>query len=209
MVSSTAVTLSFARRSHDQADDVGSDALGAGILLAWVVMFARVVTLVFVVYRELLAQLAIPLGAMAAVTAAAAALLLRRGVRRPQKREEEVPLKNPFSLTAAAKFAAVFAVILFAVAAARQLLPRRGIYLVAGLAGLTDMDAITLSMAGVARQGNELRLAANAIIIAALSNTVVKGGIVTILGSRGLKRRILAGLIASLVVGVLVLVVRH
>jgi uncharacterized membrane protein (DUF4010 family) len=88
-------------------------------------------------------------------------------------------------------------------------LPPRGIYLVAGLAGLTDMDAITLSMAGVAKQGGDLQLAANAITIAALSNTIVKGGIVAILGTRGLKRRIAVGLIASLVAGIVALAVSY
>ncbi|HEX9894733.1 MAG TPA: DUF4010 domain-containing protein [Gemmatimonadales bacterium] len=208
MVSSTAVTLSFSRRSRDQGGRLPGDALAAGILLAWMVMFLRVFVEVFVVHRPLLLKLALPLGVMAGTSAAAGLVLFRRGVDHATPEADEVPLRNPFSLTAAAKFAAVFAVIMLAVGLAERLLPPRGMYVVAALAGLTDMDAITLSMAEFARTNGETGVAALAITIAALSNTLVKGGMVLALGSGSLKRRVGIGmaLVVAAGLGALLLV---
>ena len=62
-----------------------------------------------------------------------------------------MPLKNPFSLTAAAKFAILFAAVLLLVKLSQLYLPGSGVYLLALLAGLTDVDAITLSMAEYAK----------------------------------------------------------
>jgi len=212
LVSSTAVTLSFSRRSRDEAGHhpvrgKGShvfDALAAGILLAWVVMFARVVIEVAVVHRALLGPLMQPMAAMAALAALAGGFYLWRGAAdsRRAMADEEVPLTNPFSLTAAVKFALFFAVVLVVVELVKQKLPGQGLYLVAGLAGLTDVDAITLSMASFARDGGDPTLAANAIGIAALSNTLVKAGMAATLAATGLKVRILVATGAVLAAGV-------
>lgn len=205
MVSSTAVTLSFSRRSRDERGAGVAEVFAAGILLAWVVMFARIVTEVFVVHRQLLGGLVPALAAMAAASAVAGVAMLRRGVDGTKSGVEEVPLRNPFSLTAAAKFAAFFAVVLVAVAASQRLLPPQGLYLVAAIAGLTDVDAITLSMATYARDGGEAHVATRAITVAALTNTVVKGGMVLVLGSAALKRRVGVGLAGILAAGAVVL----
>ena len=106
--------------------------------------------------------------------------------------------KNPFSLTAAAKFGLLFAAVLLMVKLAQFYFPGGGVYVLAALAGLTDVDAITLSMADYART-NSVTVAATAITLAALSNTVVKAGMVASLGGAELRRPVLlasAGLIA-------------
>jgi uncharacterized membrane protein (DUF4010 family) len=112
-----------------------------------------------------------------------------------------VQLRNPFSLTSAAKFAAIFALVLLVVKLAQIHAPDRGIYFVAALAGTTDVDAITLSMAQYARTG-DVAGATDAIIIAALTNTVVKGGMVAVLGSAALRRAVLASAVAIVAAGV-------
>lgn len=207
MVSSTAVTLAFSKRSREAQDGDLGDALAAGILLAWVVMFLRVVVEVAVVNAALLPRLIEPLAAMAVVAAAAGAFYLRRGATTSSRavRESEVPLTNPFSLTSAAKFAAFFAAVLLLVALVKRTMPGQGMYVVAGLAGLTDVDAITLSMAGFARTGGDPTVAVNAITIGALTNTVVKGVMVATLGTAALRRRIVLATAAVLSAGLLVL----
>jgi uncharacterized membrane protein (DUF4010 family) len=180
--------------------------LAAAILFAWVVMFARVVTEVFVVHRQLLDSLAVPMVAMAAVSGAMGLVFLRSG-RERHADGSEVPLSNPFSLTAAIKFAVLFALVLAAVALAQRLLPPQGMLLVAGVAGLTDVDAITLSMATFARDGGDPALAARAITLAALTNTAVKAGMVMVLATPELKRRIGGGLAAIALAGVVTLLV--
>ncbi len=194
LVSSTAVTLSFARQSRDAT--AGSDAFACGILIAWAVMFGRVVVEVLVVNAALIGALWPSLLAMGATASVAAVLFYLRS-RRARDGEgasgrEGVPLSNPFSLTSAAKFTAFFAVVLMLVALARHYYAGQGLLLVAGLAGLTDVDAITLSMAEYARGGGEADVAAQAIVVAALANTVVKIGMVTALGSAAVRARVLA-----------------
>lgn len=189
LISSTALTLSFVRRSKEET--ALRDALAAGILLSWSVMLVRVLVELAVVHAALLRLVAWPVGAGALVGAAAATVLHRRQSGRTGGQEIEV--QNPFSLTAAIKFGLFFAFILVAVAVVGIYLPRGWMYAVAALAGTTDVDAITLSMARFARDGGDARLAAGSIVVAMLSNTVVKAGLVVALGERGLRDRVLAG----------------
>jgi uncharacterized membrane protein (DUF4010 family) len=198
LVSSTAVTLAFARQSRDVTDARAIPALASGILLAWGVMFVRVIVEVLVVNRSLLPGLALPFGAMAVVTAAAAWWLRRRTTL--ETRAEDVPLRNPFSLTSAIKFAALFALVLLVVKLVQTYAPGRGLYFVAALAGTTDVDAITLSMAQYGRTDNAA-IATRAITIAALSNTLVKSAMVASLGSPALRRPMMLATAAVIAAG--------
>ncbi len=203
LVSSTAVSLSFARQSQDGRDGRAADLLAVGILLAWMTMFVRMLLTVTIVYAALVERLLIPL----AVMAAAAALLAgyfswhHGNGRRTARPDAEVTVKNPFSLAAATRFGLLFAGVLLVVKFAEQYLTAEGLYVVAGLAGLTDVDAITLSMAEYARGNRDLGTAAGAIVIAALANTVVKCGLVVALGSGALRARLLVATLAVLAVG--------
>jgi uncharacterized membrane protein (DUF4010 family) len=192
LASSTAVTLSFARRSRDEAGTAPAPApaLACGILLAWAVMFGRVLVEVLVVNRDLVGKVAIPFAAMGLAALAAAGVLYREGSRvrtAPAASGPEVPLRNPFSLASAAKFAAFFALVLLVVKLAQGRLPGAGVYVVAAIAGLTDVDAITLSMAQYAKTGSP-QVAVTAIGIAALSNTLTKCVLVAVLGSPALRK---------------------
>jgi len=175
LASSTAVTLSFAKEGREKPEI--ANALGCGILLAWAVMFVRVPVLVAVVNRALLAPLLVPFLVMAATVGAFAAFYYFRdgSTEKRGSAKGEVDVKNPFSLMAAAKFGVLFAVILLAVKIVQQTMPPSGLYAVAALSGLVDVDAITLSMAEFAKSG-EARVAVISIVIAALSNTLVKCG---------------------------------
>jgi uncharacterized membrane protein (DUF4010 family) len=191
LVSSTAVTLSFARQSREKGHARSAPAFACGILIAWGVMFLRVLATVLIVNRALLPRLVVPFLAMAAVTAGLAWVMYRRAAD-DGSAGSAVPLSNPFSLTSAAKFAALFALVLLLVAFVQQNFPPEGVYVVAALAGTTDVDAITLSMSEYARRG-DVAVAVTAIVIAALTNTVVKALMVTGLGAPGLRRPILIG----------------
>ena len=198
LVSSTAVTLAFSKQSRDPAYAGAASALASGILLAWTVMFVRVVVMVLVVNRGLLTELTLPMASMAVVTLAFAWYLRSRDGAR--EIADGVPLKNPFSLTAAARFAAFFALVLLVVKIAQAYAPERGVYFVAALAGTTDVDAITLSMAQYAINGS-LAIAAQAIIVATLTNTAVKTGMVAALGSAELRKALLPAAIIVLAAG--------
>jgi uncharacterized membrane protein (DUF4010 family) len=138
------------------------------------------------------------MAAMAAVTLGFAWYLRSRNG--PAGRVDGVPLKNPFSLTAAAKFAAFFALVLLVVRMVQVYAPEHGVYFVAALAGTTDVDAITLSMAEYARTGSGA-VAAQAIVIAAFANTVVKAGMSAALASTALRKPVLLAAAAALAAG--------
>ena len=193
LVSSTAVTLSFSRDARDHPQMTNA--------LAWAVMFLRVPVLVAVVNRALLWQLLIPFVVMAVVVAAFAALLyFRDGSVKREEATGHLEVENPFSLTAAAKFAALFAVVLLAVKIVQEHFPPDGLYAVAALAGLTDVDAITLSMAEFAKTG-EAHVAVIAIVIAALSNTLVKCGMAFVVAGPMLGKPLLMATAATLLAG--------
>jgi uncharacterized membrane protein (DUF4010 family) len=203
LVSSTAVTLTFSRQSREEQGLHQDFALASGILIAWAIMFARVVVEVLVVNSSLVPRLLVPFALMAAASAALAGAFYMLGgkfgeAEKPKARE--VALKNPFSLTAAAKFGALFAVVLLVVKLVQNYLPGEGFYLVAALAGLSDVDAITLSMAEYGKTGDP-DIAITSIVIATLANTLVKAGMVAMLGTAALRRKIIAGTAAILVAG--------
>lgn len=196
LASSTAVTLSFAQRSRDTEGFARPFALA--ILLAWSVMFIRVMVEVAALNRALLRIVWIPLTAALVVCGAYCIYLYR--AQATDKQEEHDTFKNPFELGPALSFGLLYAVILLAANAAQLYLGNTGVYLSSIASGVADVDAITLSMAELSREGQnlDLRTAARAIVLAAASNTLVKGGIVLSTGSAALRKVILPGLIATL-----------
>ncbi len=178
-------------------------ALASGILLAWTIMFGRIVVEVLVVNADLLGRVLIPFVTMGLVAAGFAWLFYHRSAGRTAIRTEagEDWLRNPFSITAAAKFAVLFAAVLLLLKGMQLYFPRGGVYLVAALAGLTDVDAITLSMAKYAKT-NDPATAVTAIVLAALTNTLVKCAIVMTLGGPALRRPLLLATGAIVLAGV-------
>jgi uncharacterized membrane protein (DUF4010 family) len=185
LASSTAVTLGFSQRSRQA--DADAAALALGILLAWTVMFFRVVVMTWVISSPLGLRVGAAIGALCIVSLGACYWLWRR--RRAQERGEVKAGQNPFELDEAIKFGLLFGVVVFVAKAAQVYLGDAGLYLAAGIAGLTDVDAITLAMADLARNdAQNLEVATRAIVIAALANTLVKSGLAASLGSPELRR---------------------
>lgn len=199
LASSTAVTLSFSQRSQTQPDL--AKPLALGITLAWMMMFLRVVVEVAALNVALLRLLWIPMAAAAAVGLACSLYLYLS-----QRTDEEggVDFSNPFELKPALQFGLLYAIILLVSKAAQTYLNDTGVYISSIVAGLTDVDAITLSMAelGGAVGGVDMRIAARAIVLAAMSNTFVKGGIVLTSSSPSLRKAFLPGFVLMLVTGV-------
>jgi uncharacterized membrane protein (DUF4010 family) len=198
LVSSTAVTISFANRT--KANPALAPAAASAIAIASVIMIARVGVLVAITNPALLATLAIPLGGALVGGALGAVLVFRRGDD-DGAADNSVDVKNPFDLGNAIRFGIVFAVIVFATKAANTYLGTQGLYFTALIAGMTDVDAITLS---TARQLDVSDVAATiTILIAVASNTIVKSGIAAGIGGRALGKRafLVGGLIIAGTVG--------
>ncbi len=199
LVSSTAVTLSFAQRSQREAKLAKPFALG--IMVAWTMMFARVVAEVAALNQPLLGVMWVPMLA-SAVVGLGYCVYLYLSQRSDEK--GDVTFSNPFELGPAIKFGLIYAAILLISKAAQTYFGTTGIYLSSIAAGLTDVDAITLSMAelsGVAG-GVPLSTAARAIVLAAMSNTAVKGGVVLTSGSPALRKALWPGFLLMLATGI-------
>jgi len=187
IVSSTAMTMTLSRLDSPQL----RPALAAGLLAASALMFPRVLLEVGVINPTLLPLLLTPLLAAGVVYAGGAFFYFRHAAQEPEPPGEPL-LKNPFELGPALRFAALLVAIVFLVEGARRWLGDVGIYLVALLSGLTDVDAITLSLASSARgDGLGDEVAARGIALAVYTNCLVKAGLIAAIGGRALAQRVL------------------
>ena len=200
LVSSTAVTLGFSQRSRQSPERAA--ALALGILVAWTVMFVRIPVLVAVVSPRLAATLA-PAMAVLGFPCLAIAFTLWRRQRSGGKATVRAG-ENPFELGQAIRFGLLFGVVSFAAKAAQVYLGDAGLYLAGALAGLTDVDAIALSMANLT-SGDALQVdvAARAVVIGAVSNTILKGLLAASMGAPTLRRIVLPAMAAILAAGAL------
>jgi uncharacterized membrane protein (DUF4010 family) len=198
LVSSTAVTLGFSQRSR--VEPTLAAPLTLGILLAWTVMFLRVLAMVFIVSSPLARRLAVGIGLLALVSLGICALLWFR--HKTGGQESVKSGSNPFELSEAVRFGLLFGAVTFVAAAAQRYLGDAGLYLSGALAGLTDVDAISLSMANLAKVNpDNVSAAARTILIAVLANTLVKGGMAVFMGAPEMRKRMLPFSLLLLVTG--------
>ncbi|MCC7053229.1 MAG: DUF4010 domain-containing protein [Gemmatimonadaceae bacterium] len=190
LVSSTAVTLQFSRRSRSEPALAAS--LGLGIVAACTVLVLRVIVVATVlnpaVTRALVPFLAPPL----AVGVVVIAVVLWRQPVAPEG-EATAALHSPLRIGAALQLALAFQVAIFAVRISRDTFGATGVLTSAFLLGLTDMDALTFSMARI----GDVHLAARAMAVGLVANTALKAAMALLLGHRDL-RRVAGGGLAAL-----------
>lgn len=189
LISSTAVTLSFSR--HSRREPALSAALAAGVLAACTVLLIRVAVVTTVLRSPVTWELGRYLLAPLIVGAAFVALALARPWPNAERPE---PPQSPLGLWSALKMAAAFQLVLTALPFVQQLWGTTGVLATAAFLGATDMDALTLSMCGLAAGPDGASLAAQAIAVGILSNTLLKLGLTLALGSNAFRRRAAPGL---------------
>jgi uncharacterized membrane protein (DUF4010 family) len=202
LISSTATTVSVSRRS---AEVPGTAQLSAFVILvASAIVFLRVGILIGATAPSFLRTALLPLLAMFGVLIVVGGLYLRG----PGGGVGPMPEQgNPTELRSALLFGLLYALVLLAVAAANTAFGDRGLYVAAVLSGLTDMDAITLSIAQLVSTGEVApETGWRLILVAAISNLAFKAGIVAMVGGRPLFGRVGIGFgVAGLVGAVLLL----
>jgi uncharacterized membrane protein (DUF4010 family) len=183
LASSTNVTFTFARASH--ADPASSRALGFGAIAANAMLYPRVLIATAVLNAALLpyvlAYLAVP-----ALVAFAVSGVGARGDDNDDVAEQPVP--NPLQLPAALQMAAMFQGVLMLVWVVGRYWGDRGILGTATVLGLTDVDALTISMARHVASAVSLETAALAIAVGVLTNTALKLTVAVFFGSPGYRR---------------------
>lgn len=202
LVSSTATSVSASRYARENSDRVTAAALI--VLLSSAVSIARILVEMAVVNAKDLVTTGPPVALFLLVFVALTFLLYRNRsaeVLRPD------PPANPAGLKPALLFGLLYVVILIAVAAAKEYAGTAGLFGVAILSGLTDVDAITLSTAGLVDAGKlDPSTGWRTILIAAMSNLAFKSGTVALVGGALLFRRILPILGAVFATGLALLV---
>jgi uncharacterized membrane protein (DUF4010 family) len=169
--SSTATTVALARKA---AQAQQPRLYSGAILLASALMYVRLTVLLALFSRRLLVMLALPLMLLAGV-AGLGAWLWSRVPGGGEKAASEFQPKNPLELGAAILFAVLFLAVLIVTRLAVNHLGNTGIYGLAVIVGLTDVDPFILGMTQSAGGLTPAWLAASGILIAASSNNVAKG----------------------------------
>ncbi|MCC6928771.1 MAG: DUF4010 domain-containing protein [Gemmatimonadaceae bacterium] len=204
LISSTAVTLQLSRLSKLRPEL--SAALAVGTTAASTILLPRVLVLSFVltpsVALALVPYLAPPFLAGALATGA---LLVRSGRVTGDDKGAEVE-RNPLRLWSAIRMSVAFQAALMAIEFVRGSFGSPGVLLSAALLGLTDMDALTLSMNKMGRADGMVPLAAQAIAVGVSANAALKLVVALALGGSRFRPRAAAGLLVLLIVGVATIV---
>jgi uncharacterized membrane protein (DUF4010 family) len=198
LASSTALASAMASEAKENREIVSSAAFATAI--ASCTMFPRVLFIVLVVNRALFISLLPPLLIMTTVGVVLSYLLM---IRRRPIIGKEVIVKDPFRIVPALKFGALFAIVLLASKLASLYFGNAGTYLASIIAGLADVDAITLSMATLAQSTVIPSVAVTSIVIAAITNTLVKLAIAYILGSVEFGNRVAVIFVPMVIAGLL------
>ncbi len=203
LISSTATTVSLSRRSRSAPIE---SSAAVAIVIASAVVFVRVLSEIALVAPSVFRATAPPLAVMLLTMIVASAVLYTtsRGELLAATEEQDPPSE----LGAAIVFGLLYAAVLLGVAFAKAEFGQTGMYVVAGLSGLTDMDAITLSTSQLMRTDQVSPVTGwRLIMVGSLANLCFKAAIVAVLGTRGLLRRISMAFGVTGAVGVALLLV--
>lgn len=201
LASSTATTISLSSASRENPQMAPQYA--RAVIMASTVMFPRVLFLVLVIYPPLVLRIVAPL-----ITMLIVGLLFIFFVNKDALVDRSSPppsfkIGNPLKLSTAIKFGLLFAFVLIFVEFAQDFLGSTGVYLTSFLTGLTDVDAITLSVTRLtANDKLTQQVAGISVLIASLMNTISKGAISYFSGSDELRKPVIKAFLFILLSGV-------
>ncbi|WP_417872940.1 MgtC/SapB family protein [Xanthomarina gelatinilytica] len=190
MVSSTVVSWIFSKRSKEHPKLSSSFAIA--IFAAATIMIGRVLIWVFIFNPTMINGLLTPIFIMI-LTAIGVTFYFYKKHNVNQLESEEIPLGEPLNIRDAVFFGLIYTAILILVSYASNNYGDKGIYISSAISALTDIDAITISMSKLGGNTVEFLTAQNAILLATLTNTIVKIGLTLWFGSKQLKKYILIG----------------
>lgn len=198
LASSTALTLHFSRMSR--ATPEMAPVLGLGILLACGTMLPRLLLISVLLNPQLLKPLLLPIIVMAVLIYVPALLYWHQqpGI----EAKNTAMLKNPLELKFALFFASLLALVLLLGRALRDWFGEAGVLVLAGVSGIADADAATLSLARMSSIDLDVKIATTGIVLAAAVNSLAKATMATMIGGREVGLRVALPLLASAAAGV-------
>ncbi len=176
--SSTALTWSLSRFSR--RNPVHQPLMAAGIIAACATMFPRMLLEIAVVNRPLLKELILPVGIMTGAGYLGAVWLWL--FCKETKKGGDFKLSNPFELQPALRFGGFLAVVMLLANGLKAWYGEKGIYILCAISGVSDVDAIILSLSRMASQDLSPEVAVRGILLAAGINTITKGLIAAFVG---------------------------
>lgn len=184
LVSSTAVAMSMARRVHENA--LLAKSLAIGIMLASSMMLIRAGIEIWVINPGLIHPFILPIiiGSVCGYGYIGFLYFTSKHENIPQN----IEFKNPFDLKEALIMGLIFGATLALITLSNRYVGDAGVYAVASVSGIADVDAIILSLSSLAKNGLSPATAKYAILIAILSNTLAKAALVFFLGTAKLFR---------------------
>ena len=203
LISSTATTVSYARKTAE-SKNINKVATFV-ITAASAISLARVLVEVGVVIPEKLPQIILPILVEFIIM-----VLLCVGIFYMISKEEgqdEMPEpKNPAQFKSALIFGLLYGLILLAVAFTKEEFGNSALYIVSIISGLTDVDAITLSLSQLMKNdGLEVSTGWRLILLASLSNLFFKGIMAAVLGTRQLAKWVAISFGISIITGLLIM----
>lgn len=206
LISSTAVTGAMTAKSKDRSGN--TYAYVAATLIASIIMCIRVIVVSSFYNPDILSTIVIPAVAMLVGLSVAAWYFYRKDQKRSSKKKPVVheEYQSPFSLIPAIQFALIIVVVKFVSGIGliyQNLINAKVFYYVLGIfSGLADVDAITMDMSGKSLEWSlPLLIAASTILIATISNNVVKASISYRFGEKIYGRSVAIGFGISIILG--------
>ncbi|WP_179344179.1 MgtC/SapB family protein [Winogradskyella ursingii] len=204
LISSTATTVSYARKT---ADNKKITKLAVFVITtASAISFVRVLIEVGIVIPQYLSVIAVPIGAVILIM-----VLLCVGlfylINKDDKEDEEMPEPdNPAQFKSALIFGLLYGFILLAVAFTKEKFGNNALYIISIISGLTDVDAITLSLSQLIKEGTlKAMVGWKLILLAGLSNMLFKGIMAIVLGTKEIAKWIIISFGTVIVFGLLVM----
>ncbi len=198
LFSSTMVAWVFSSRSREKPEL--SAAYGAGIVLASSVMFVRVFLVTSMFAFPVAMALLLPLLLMLGVSLYPGWQQLRRPGE--QSQGPDLTANNPLDIKNALFFALLYIAVALLMYGTRHWLGNTFAYLSGAIAGIADIDAITISTARWASSGRgNTADAANIILLAVMSNSLFKLSVSLVAGTAGVRKPVLTGFGMVLLIG--------
>jgi uncharacterized membrane protein (DUF4010 family) len=203
LISSTATTVSYARKTKE-AQNISKLAVFV-ITTASAISMVRVLIEIGVVVPEKLGQIILPIAAEIVIVSILCVIIFYLINKNNSDNEMPEP-SNPAQFKSALLFGLLYGFILLAVAFTKQQFGNNALYIVSIISGLTDVDAITLSLSQMMKDGRlQTELGWKLILLASISNLVFKGIMAIVLGAKEIVKWIVVVFGVAIVSGLLII----
>ncbi|WP_411766651.1 MgtC/SapB family protein [Winogradskyella sp. A3E31] len=204
LISSTATTVSYARKT---ADNTSISKLAVFVIVtASAISFVRILFEVGIVIPNHLGKIALPIIAVVLIMALICIVLFYLINKQDSENDKMPEPDNPAQFKSALIFGFLYAFILLAVAFTKEKFGNSALYVISIISGLTDVDAITLSLSQLIKEGNlKATFGWKLILLAGLSNILFKGVMAIVLGAKNITKWIVISFGITIISGLLII----